>query len=140
MNQIDDEYMKTGISKLYHKVAGMIITGHEDGAQHVVGTLANALTWYGFVIPPECAAYWVGEVGPPMEKDPEKRKKNMATEAMIGVVAHNLYHYAKFIVENKDFLDGKHKEINAKSVECKECAADHIENIKLDQGWRKRSK
>lgn len=138
MNQIDDEYMTTGKSKLYHKAAGVIITGHEDGVQHVVGTIANSLIWYGFVLPPECVAYWVGEAGPPMDKDAEKRRANMASKTMVGVMAHNLYHYAKIISDNKDFLDKEHNTFNAKSVVCAACEKSGIKNISLPEGWRKR--
>jgi len=100
MDQLDNEYMMSGMSKLKNKVAGIVVTGHEDGVQHVVGTLANALTWYGFCLPPECAAYWVGEVGPPMNKDAEKRRVNMATNMMTDAMAMNLVNYATIIGES----------------------------------------
>lgn len=139
MNQLDDEYMASGVSKLYHKVAGVVITGHEDGAQQVFASLANALIWYGFVLPPECAVYWVGEIGQPMEKDAEKRRVSLATKTMVGVAAHNLYHYAKMISENKEFLENKHKDINSLGVHCEICETSDIKDVKLPVGWRKRS-
>lgn len=107
MDQVDNEYMMSGMSPLTHKVAGIVVTGHEDGVQHVVGTLANALTWYGFALPPEMVAYWVGEAGPPMDQDAEKRRKNMATKMMVGTMSKNLYRYAKMIKENKAVLEEK---------------------------------
>lgn len=105
MDQIDNEYMMTGKSPLTHKVGGIVITGHEDGVQHVVGTLANALTWFGFVLPPEMAVYWVGEVGPPMNQDDVKRRKNMATNMMVETMSRNLYLYAEMIKENRTKLE-----------------------------------
>ncbi|OIP05401.1 hypothetical protein AUK14_01685 [Candidatus Berkelbacteria bacterium CG2_30_39_44] len=107
MDQVDNEYMMSGVSPLTHKVAGIVVTGHEDGVQHVVGTLANALTWFGFTLPPEMAAYWVGEAGPPMDQDAEKRRKNMATNRMVMTMSQNLYRYAKIIKENKAMLSEK---------------------------------
>ena len=107
MDQVDNEYMMSGMSPLTHKVAGIVVTGHEDGVQHVVGTLANALTWFGFTLPPEMAAYWVGEAGPPMDQDAEKRRKNMATNMMVMTMSQNLYRYAKIIKENKAMLSEK---------------------------------
>lgn len=107
MDEVDNGYMMTGTSPLLHKVAGVVVTGHEDGVQHVVGTIANALTWYGFTLPPEAVAYWVGEAGPPMDKDTEKRRKNMATNMMVMTMARNLYRYASLIKENKGFLEAK---------------------------------
>lgn len=107
MDQVDNEYMMSGISPLMHKVAGIVVTGHEDGAQHIIGTIANALTWYGFTLPPEMAAYWVGEAGPPMDQDAEKRRKNMATNMMVMTMSQNLYRYAKMIKDNKGMLEQK---------------------------------
>ncbi|PIP61033.1 hypothetical protein COW99_06275 [Candidatus Roizmanbacteria bacterium CG22_combo_CG10-13_8_21_14_all_38_20] len=107
MDQVDDEYITTGMSPLTHKVAGIVVTGHEDGVQHVVGTLANALTWFGFTLPPEIVAYWVGEAGSPMDEDAEKRRKNMTTNMMIKTMSKNLYRYAKMIKENKAMLSEK---------------------------------
>jgi len=107
LDQVDNEYVMSKMSPLTHKVAGIVITGHEDGVQHVIGTLANALTWYGFALPPEMAVYWVGEAGPPMDKDADKRRKNMATNMMVMTMSQNLYRYAKMIKDNKPMLKQK---------------------------------
>ncbi|MBI2063291.1 MAG: NAD(P)H-dependent oxidoreductase [Candidatus Yanofskybacteria bacterium] len=56
MTHFDESYIMTGKSDFYHKIAGLIITGHEDGVQHIVGNLCNFLQWLGFVIPPESVA------------------------------------------------------------------------------------
>ena len=105
MHETDNEYMVTGKSRLYHKVSGIVVTGHEDGAQNVIGVLANALTWYGFVLPPECAAYWVGESGiMPMDQDSEKIKNSQSALMMADKLAENLYNYASLIKSNKDKL------------------------------------
>lgn len=104
LDQVDNEYMATGRSPLMHKVAGIVVTGHEDGVQHVIGTLANALTWYGFALPPEMAVYWVGEAGPPMDMDAAKRRANKATAMMARTAARNLYRYASLIAANASLL------------------------------------
>lgn len=104
MTHFDESYIMTGKSDLYHKIAGLIITGHEDGVQHIVGNLYNFLQWLGFVIPPECVAYWVGEVGGGMAEDVEKRRKNLATKAMLDVMARNLMNYAMLTKNHKDEL------------------------------------
>jgi len=72
----NEEYYSSGRSALYNKVAGIVITGSEDGALHTMGTIMMVLTWIGFTLSPECAAYWVGEVGFPPAEDREKRLKN----------------------------------------------------------------
>jgi multimeric flavodoxin WrbA len=63
MDALDEEYRETGNSPLYNKVGGIIVTGFEDGAQHIIGNMCNFLQWGGLTLPRECAAYWVGEVG-----------------------------------------------------------------------------
>lgn len=110
MTHFDESYIMIGNSDLYHKVAGLVITGHEDGVQHIVGNLYNFLQWLGFVIPPECVAYWVGEVGGGMNEDAEKRRKNKASKAMLGVMARNLMNYAMLIKNHKEELISFEKE------------------------------
>ncbi|MBI4028873.1 MAG: flavodoxin family protein [Candidatus Blackburnbacteria bacterium] len=101
MTHFDESYIMTGKSDLYHKIAGIVITGHEDGVQHIVGNLYNFLQWLGFVIPPESVAYWVGEVGGGMNEDAAKRRKNQATKAMLDVMARNLMNYAMLVKARK---------------------------------------
>jgi multimeric flavodoxin WrbA len=104
MTHFDENYIATGRSELYHKLAGVVVTGHEDGAQHIVGSIVGELTWFGFVIPPECATYWVGEVGGSMTNDPDKRRINAATKAMTAVMARNLANYATLLSKNSSQL------------------------------------
>lgn len=105
LNQIDDEYLESGEeSFLKHKVAGIVVTGHEDGAQNVIGSLSNTLMWYGFAIPPESATYWVGESGAKFSDDTEDRRNNKYTQKTAKEAAKNLYNYAKLISENKEML------------------------------------
>jgi multimeric flavodoxin WrbA len=104
LDGLDEEYIETGRQALKHKVAGIVITGHEDGAMHILGTLSSSLMWYGFCIPPEAAAYWVGEVGMPSDKDPQKRRRNKGTKGMIKGAAKSLYNYAEMISKNKELL------------------------------------
>ena len=58
------------------------------------------LTFLGFTIPPECAAYWVGEVGQPPAKDREKRLVNEATQHMAKNLARNTVYYAQLLKEH----------------------------------------
>ena len=97
---LDEEYHASGRSALYNKVAGIVITGSEDGALHTMGTIMMVLTWMGFTLPPECAAYWVGEVGFPPAEDRGKRLKNEATHRMARNLARNLVYYAQLLKEH----------------------------------------
>ena len=97
LDALDEEYSATGRSAIKGKVAGIVITGSEDGALSVMGSIMMVLTWMGFTLPPECAAYWVGEVGQPTSEDRDKRLKNMATMHMAKGLAQNLVYYARLL-------------------------------------------
>jgi len=98
LDALDEEYHASGRSALYYnKVAGVLITGSEDGALSTLGSIMMVLTFMGFTLPPECAAYWVGEVGFPPSEDRAKRLKNEATRAMAKNMARNLAFYAQLL-------------------------------------------
>lgn len=100
MDALDEEYRGDGRSALYNKVAGIVITGSEDGALATMGTIMMVLTWMGFTLPPECAAYWVGEVGQTVSQDMAKRLANDATTHMAKNLARNLVFYAQLLKTN----------------------------------------
>lgn len=97
LDSLDEEYSASGWSAIYNKVAGIVITGSEDGALSVMGSIMMVLSWMGFTLPPECAAYWVGEVGQPPATDRERRLKNDATKHMAKNLARNLVYYAQLL-------------------------------------------
>ena len=108
LDALDEEYSATGRSAIKGKVAGIVITGSEDGALSVMGGIMMVLTWMGFTLPPECAAYWVGEVGQPTSLDREKRLQNMATKHMAKNLAQNLIYYARLLrAHPQTLLPGK---------------------------------
>lgn len=108
LDALDEEYSATGRSAIKGKVAGIVITGSEDGALSVMGSIMMVLTWIGFTLPPECAAYWVGEVGQPTSEDRDRRLKNMATMHMAKGLAQNLVYYARLLrVRPQTLVPGK---------------------------------
>jgi multimeric flavodoxin WrbA len=104
LDALDEEYSATGRSAIKGKVAGIIITGSEDGALSVMGSIMMVLTWMGFTLPPECAAYWVGEVGQPTSADRDRRRKNMATRHMAKNLAQNLVFCARLLKSHPQTL------------------------------------
>ena len=52
MDTINDALLETGTSPFANKVASVVITGAEDGAQHITGNLLNFFTYNGLTIPP----------------------------------------------------------------------------------------
>ena len=108
LDALDEEYSATGRSAIKGKVAGIVITGSEDGALSVMGSIMMVLSFMGFTMPPECAAYWVGEVGQPTSHDRDKRLRNMATMHMAKGLAQNLVYYARLLKAHpQTFAAGK---------------------------------
>ena len=48
----------------FDKVAGVVVTGNEDGAHHIVGTVSQALIDIGFTVPGQAWTYWHLGPGP----------------------------------------------------------------------------
>lgn len=42
----------------YNRVAGIVVTGNEDGAHHIIGVLAQVLVDVGFTVPGQSWTYW----------------------------------------------------------------------------------
>lgn len=97
MDAFDEEAMEGGRSALLNKVAGIVITGSEDGAQATLGSIMEVLTFMNFTLPPECCAYWVGEVGQDPQHDRTKRLANESTRHMARNMARNLVFYAQLL-------------------------------------------
>ena len=108
LDALDEEYSATGRSAIKGKVAGIVITGSEDGALSVMGSIMMVLSFMGFTLPPECAAYWVGEVGQPTSEDRDKRLRNMATKHMAKGLAQSLVYHARLLKAHpQTFVAGK---------------------------------
>ncbi len=100
MDAFDEQYIKYGRSALLNKVAGIVITGSEDGAQQIMGSIMEVLTWMNFTLPPQCAAYWVGEVGEDPKTDRARRQKNEAAKIMAKNLAKNLTRFSRLLKAN----------------------------------------
>jgi multimeric flavodoxin WrbA len=107
LDSLDEEYSATGRSAIKGKVAGIVITGSEDGALSVMGSIMMVLSFMGFTLPPECCAYWVGEVGQPTAQDREKRLRNMATMHMAKNLAQNLVYQARLLKAHPQTYESK---------------------------------
>ncbi len=97
MDAFDEEVIAGGRSELLNKVAGVVITGSEDGAQQVLGSILEVLTFMNFTIPPQACAYWVGEVGDDPKQEREKRLANKAAPHMAQNLAKGLMYYAQLL-------------------------------------------
>jgi multimeric flavodoxin WrbA len=48
----------------YNRVAGVVVTGNEDGAHHVIAEISGALIDIGFTVPGQAWTYWNKGPGP----------------------------------------------------------------------------
>jgi multimeric flavodoxin WrbA len=100
MDAFDEEANTGGRSVLLNKVAGVVITGSEDGAQQTLASIMEVMTFMKFTFPPQCCAYWVGEVGKPSSEEREKRLASDATKDMAKTLAYNLVQMALLLREH----------------------------------------
>ncbi|MDB5237345.1 MAG: NADPH-dependent reductase [Parcubacteria group bacterium] len=89
-----------GREGLLNKVAGIVITGSEDGAQAVMAGMMEVLSFLNFTLPPQCCTYWVGEVGMDPKTDSDRRRSNPSVEHMAEATAKNLVHCAQALMAN----------------------------------------
>ncbi len=88
-----------GQSLYYGKVGGCLVTGNEDGIKHVAMGTLYSLQHFGFVIPPQADAGWIGEVGPGKSYMDEGSggPENDFTNKNTTFMTWNLMHMAKML-------------------------------------------
>jgi len=64
MDALLSETQEDGRPIVYDKVAGVVVTGNEDGAHHVITEMAGALIDIGFTVPGQAWTYWNKGPGP----------------------------------------------------------------------------
>ena len=73
----------------FGKVAGVVVTGNEDGAHHVISEIAGGLIDIGFTIPGQAWTYWNRGPGPgPSYSDTDE--KHDWSEETARTMAHQL--------------------------------------------------
>jgi multimeric flavodoxin WrbA len=60
ISETDDD----GLPVAFNKVGGIVVTGNEDGAHHIIAIVAQALIDIGFTIPAQAWTYWNMGPGP----------------------------------------------------------------------------
>lgn len=90
----------TGQFPLYGKVAGVIVTGNEDGAHDAAGTTLFNLTHLGCVVPPNADTYWVGDAGPGPSYIEAGGDKHLYTNKTARYLAHNVTWMARLLKAN----------------------------------------
>jgi len=90
----------TGRYPLYGKVAGVIVTGNEDGAHDVAANTLFNLTHLGCTIPPNVDCYWVGDAGPGPSYIEAHGDRHRYTNRTALYMANNLVWMAGVLADN----------------------------------------
>ena len=112
LDELNDELLETGKSEFNSKVGGVVITGAEDGAEHVIGNILNFMTWNGFSIPPAASVSWLGDASGQTKEDLKKKFSKGSVGSMIRTFARNEAYLARLLKVNPFPLSEKvkHKE------------------------------
>ena len=97
IERLDGTYNETneqGQYPLYNKVAGVVVTGNEDGAHACAETTLFNMTHLGCAVPPNADTYWVGDAGPGPSYLDAGGPEHPYTQRTSSWCAHNLMHLA----------------------------------------------
>lgn len=100
IERLDGTYTLTndvGQYPCYNKVAGVVVTGNEDGAHAAAETTLFNLSHLGFTIPPNADTYWVGDAGPGPSFIEAGGARHPYTLKTAGWMAHNVVHMARIL-------------------------------------------
>ena len=103
IERLDGTYNSTnavGQYPLYNTVAGVVVTGNEDGAHDAAGTTLFNLSHLGCTIPPNADTYWVGDAGPGPSFIEADGWASAYTRKTAGWMAHNVVHVARMLKTN----------------------------------------
>jgi len=101
LDELHNELRETGKSRLTNKVGGIVITGEEDGEQHITGNLSNFMLSIGVTLPPQCALSYQGEYERATKNSLARRfreEKEYADAA--ETMARNLAFFARLLRQN----------------------------------------
>ncbi len=120
MERLDGTYAdadpETGQFPLYGKVAGVIVTGNEDGAHDCCANTLFNLTHLGCMVPPNVDCYWVGDAGPGPSYIKAGGDKHLYTNRTARYMVHNLVWGARALAATPLDTDLKELDSEAKKV------------------------
>jgi multimeric flavodoxin WrbA len=98
MDAMLSETDEAGRPVAFNRVAGVVVTGNEDGAHHVISEVSGALNEFGYTIPGQAWTYWNQGPGPgPSYLDVDEGKDWAASTGR--AMAHNLIAVAAALAE-----------------------------------------
>ncbi|HEV6955298.1 MAG TPA: NADPH-dependent oxidoreductase, partial [Promicromonospora sp.] len=90
MDAMLSETADDGTPVAYNRVAGVVVTGNEDGAHHVISEISGGLADIGYTIPGQAWTYWNQGPGPGDEY-PDTEHGHEWSASTGRLMAHNLY-------------------------------------------------
>jgi multimeric flavodoxin WrbA len=100
MDELNDELLATGKSKFQNKTGGIVITGGEDGAEHIIGNILNFMSWNGFTIPPAPSVSWLGELSEETRDAAERKFRSKEIREMAQTFARNQAFLARVLKQH----------------------------------------
>jgi multimeric flavodoxin WrbA len=120
LNLMDEVSSATGQFPLYNKVAGLVLSGIEDGAYHVAGTLITNLVRLGFTVPPNSIAYWLGPAGTGPGYIEAHGDRHFHTNKLVRYMAKNVACMARMLERSP---------ITTNLLECVDAAREESSNV-----------
>jgi multimeric flavodoxin WrbA len=100
LDELNDELLETGKSEFGNKVGGIVITGAEDGAEHIIGNILNFMSFNGFTIPPAPSVSWLGDASGETKESLKKKFRKGSVYSSARVFARNEAFFARLLREN----------------------------------------
>jgi multimeric flavodoxin WrbA len=100
MDELNDELLETGKSRFQNKTGGIVITGAEDGAEHIIGNILNFMSWNGFTIPPAPSVSWLGELSEETREAAEKEFRSKEIRQMAETFVRNQAFLARVLKQH----------------------------------------
>ena len=100
LDELNDQLLETGKSKFANKVGGIVITGDEDGGEHIIGNILNFMSWNGFSIPPAPSVVFLGDASEDTKESLKKKFKKRGVYDAARTFARNEAYLARLLKEN----------------------------------------
>jgi multimeric flavodoxin WrbA len=95
LSETDDD----GRPVAYNRVAGVVVTGNEDGAHHVISEISGALGDIGYTVPGQSWTYWHLGPGPGPDYLDDERGRDWSHKTGRAMAA-NMFGTAKALAAN----------------------------------------
>ncbi len=100
LDELNDKLLETGKSEFDNKVGGIVITGAEDGAEHIIGNILNFMSWNGFSIPPAPSVTWLGDATGETKDSLKRKFRRGSINSMTRTFARNAAYLARLLKQN----------------------------------------